>query len=336
MYRHCELATRWGMDTYFADPYNHTTTVLHFRLEHGVWYCTRYEVCAETIFGVCVETILGSTRWSQGSLQVGCVQRRECVFVRVVARSLWRGGGGGGGGGEGGGGRGGGGGGGGGGVAVAAAVLATIGVVPADANGATPRYQLSQVLSAPTPAIADGGDGYTLTVRVNLAQTAVVDNDSLQGPVTFTEDLSGFPSGAALQSCSITQNGVSDNVASCHQSGPGANIFVSLPVTGAPFNGSYITEGTITLFVPKWSLSTFGGMFVSRFRDFAPVSPSGVANVAPTEASQSCGAVASVNRNPGCGYVTFPFTDLSFGPPAVPQYTLTTIMGLPTPATVDG
>jgi len=59
MYRHCELATRWGMDTYFADPYNHTTTVLHFRLEHGVWYCTRYEVCAETIFGVCVETILG-------------------------------------------------------------------------------------------------------------------------------------------------------------------------------------------------------------------------------------------------------------------------------------
>src|SRR6218665_3749953 len=156
MYRHCELATRWGMDTYFADPYNHTTTVLHFRLEHGVWYCTRYEVCAETIFGVCVETILGSTRCSQGSLQVGCVQRREGVFVRVVARSLWRGGGGGGGaGGAGGvqqrGGR---------------AGVATIGVGRADASGASPRYQLSRVLSAPTAAIADGVDGYTLTVRV--------------------------------------------------------------------------------------------------------------------------------------------------------------------------
>ncbi|PDQ36060.1 MAG: hypothetical protein B5766_02655 [Candidatus Lumbricidophila eiseniae] len=222
-------------------------------------------------------------------------------------------------------------------ITVVAVVASTVGFAPANADTdtpsptGTPHYLLSKSVSTPVAATVGGVSGYTVTATVNLGQTSGADNDVLQGPVTFTDDLSGFPAGTVFQSCSITQNGVAANVATCSQSSPGGNVSVSVPLSGAPSGGSYITNGTITLFVPGSGVSAGGGTYMNRLTSFAPVSPSGVANVPPTTTSQACGATATANQNPMCAYATFPANDL-----LVPRFTLSKTMSAPVAATVNG
>ena len=99
--------------------------------------------------------------------------------------------------------------------------------------------------------------------------------------MTFADDLSGFPAGTVLQSCSIQQYGVPDNTVACQQLEAGANISVSLPITGRQTPSTYIDHGMITLFVPWSLLPASGGAYTNSLTDFVPMSLRSVALTVP-------------------------------------------------------
>jgi len=78
-------------------------------------------------------------------------------------------------------------------------------------------------------------------------------------------------------------------------------------------------------------MSSGGGRYTNKLTGFAPVSLTGVTNLAPAAATQPCGVTTDANQNLQCSYLTFPAADF-----ATPQSVVSTVASSTASTTLSG
>src|SRR6218665_1947443 len=222
-------------------------------------------------------------------------------------------------------------------ITIIAIPLIIVGMQPANANPyAAPGYSVRMTRSATGVSTNFRGvDGYSVKIFPVIITSEAV---PLQSPLTFTDDLSKFPAGTVLESCSLQRWPTSVGAGSCSQSRPGGDVTISIPISGPPVAGTRIydsgyteyfypldvlaqepnktplwreTEAAgfssyFTLFVPRSSvwIPPEGLGFFNRFTNFSPVSTSGLPNIPQYHTTLECEG----SHNLKCGMVYLPGT----------------------------